>query len=130
MKHTRIFNAILVIGLIAVCTAWALDSRQGPAITFTGSHTLTISASHPNPCKLNAVTLTFANGEQTNCFDIYLTRAGASASHHIFTTETNAYTTAQWLLDGRGINLAVGDSLFFTNSANTEQVELIYDYEI
>lgn len=127
MKHIRAYIGLLII-LVTVCTVFALDVRKSTPITFTGSYTLVVGTSHPNPFKLNAVTMTFGSA-QTNILDISVKRSGSSLFHNVFRAD-GTYTTAEWILDGRGINLMLGDTLFFTNSVNTEQVELIYDYEI
>ena len=128
MKHTRIYIAALLV-LITICTVYALDVRKSAPITFTGSYSLVVSTSHPNPFKLNAVTMSF-EGPRYNSLDIYLTRNGSTLPHLIYTSGTSTYTTVEWILDGRGINLTLGDTLLFTNIAVQSQAELIYDYEI
>ena len=123
----KISIGILIASFLVVGVALALDLRSSGKIDFTGHHDITVDADHPNPFRLNSVVMSFDLGPQTNTFKVMLRKGGAGNWVDLLTA-SGVYTNVGW--DGMTYDFHLNDVIRFTNSVNTKDAELIYDYEI
>lgn len=104
---------------------FALDIRTSTPVSFTDSYTLTVNSTHPNPFRLNSVIMAFPSAE-TNTLSVQLLRG--TNDFGTILSDTGVYRTTTWI-PIQGLNLNVGDSLIFSNTASVV-TSLTYNYEI
>lgn len=124
MKQQKILLLSLLMSIMAL-VLFALDIRTSTPVSFTDSYTLTVNSTHPNPFRLNSVIMAFPSAE-TNTLSVQLLRG--TNDFGTILSDTGVYRTTTWI-PIQGLNLNVGDSLIFSNTASVV-TSLTYNYEI